>query len=198
MSSVKQVRKVLDEYFVYTNEGHKANCAKRIHALYERGGGAEQVVQDLASVIMRFDGRVASPFDLAAAILRAIDARVGTKGADANGAKLAWEDHPSFWKTVDTHVYKVLDEVSPGWKTRSQTGWLILVEEAIRALADAKATEYTCGFDDGAKEAAAPITEAQAIAALEACGWSKRAFVSDTVQGKRIITELVSPAKVAP
>jgi len=185
MSSVEQVRKVLDEYFVYTNEGHKANCAKRIHALYERGGGAEQVVQDLASVIMRFDGRVASPFDLAAAILRAIDARVGAKGAETDGPDTHYRD--AWFMAWNTMV-----QVNDGFQNGSPPEAMCA---AIRALADAKATEYALGFDDGAKEAAAPITEAQAIAALQERGWMMRRVIRavDGVHVGNYLEQTVTP-----
>ena len=199
MSQIEQVRKVLESEYPTPHPKQHASVAAEIHALYasERGGDVERefvafannpVHIDLAEALDGFQDDVVGPRALAAAILRAIDARVGAKGEnDLNGANLEWVNHHSFWTDVNEHVYKVLDDVSPGWKTRSQTDWMVLVEDAIRALAEAKATaerEYHVALNVVTNQALAlkeaqlqakcvNITEAQAIAALEACGWKR-------------------------
>jgi hypothetical protein len=74
--------------------------------------------------------------------------------------------------------------------------------EALRAI-DARvgvrnAKSFSEGYEYAVKEDAAPITEAQAIAALEACGWKRGKIETTLYDQTDTRMMLVQPAQVAP
>ena len=227
--SIEQVRKVLCNHY---GSLHGANdAAAEIHALYasERGGERAEVeadVAELAKVIERHS-RTGTHFAFAAAILRAIDARVGAKGEPW----FATEKHDARLRGWNL-VCEAFDAVWPGWVLEFKDSNIHdRPAAAIRALAEAKAAaerkvqeldaalskSSERGLECAEKLRVAEIsnvrlaasvakqdaiTEAQAIAALEACEWKRGSalFVANTNFGeaKSEHLTLISPAQVAP
>ena len=142
--SIEQVRKVLDKYAqpTFLHDSTRQRCAAEIHALYasERGGDAKllDLGREIADTLNRaLNQRTDSPTGnaIATAIItyvnRAIDARVGAKAAREGG--------------VHAPIVAALDTVCEGWDNRRFASDkphtdADMAAEAIRALAEAKAT----------------------------------------------------------
>ncbi len=127
--SIEQVRKVLENHYSrypLTNEA----AAAEIHALYASERGGDDVKEDLKNAIADWRGGSSYPCDLAAAILRAINARVGAKTAREGG--------------VHAPIVEALDTVCEGWDDKRYASDkphtdADMAAAAIRALAEAKA-----------------------------------------------------------
>ena len=126
MSSVEQVRKVLDRHYGYLHYRNQ-DVATEIHALYASGGGDVDgdVVSKLTSAIGSWqteNNTQASDKKLAAAILRAIDARVGAKGevAQRNAEQalrkgITPTPFPANWNTHGTSAGPIRNSEMVNW-----------------------------------------------------------------------------------
>ena len=188
--SLEQVRKVLDYNFPTSDVQTRKEVAAEIHALYasERGGDTQVLKVAIAVALHEWRDAGAPALDVSDTILRAIDARVG--------AKASGFCDPYFESTVK----QALNKTSPTWDDSGRESIPDAAARAIRALAEAKATaeqrvkeldaalskSSERGLECAEKLRVAELKlhaelkrneeniEQRAIAALEACGWTKR------------------------